>query len=76
MIDFSRLQINRAKRCQLLTGSFEGNEFACPCKCAKACYFTKEQQLGLALHTEIKVAKNRNLLIFGELYAPTNNEEA
>lgn len=33
-----------AMRCQLLTGSFEGNERCCPCESPKQCCFTKEER--------------------------------
>jgi hypothetical protein len=36
-------ELAMAKRCQLVTGSFEGNEHSCPCKCQGDCKFTREE---------------------------------
>ncbi len=45
-----------AMRCQLLTGSFEGNERCCPCESPRQCCFTKEERDFWRKHPKIGIA--------------------
>lgn len=56
--------LEQAKRCQLLAGSFEGNERSCPCMTGKDCVFSCEQRQDLDQHPEVVKRREENYQLF------------
>ena len=64
MSKFSGRKIGIAKRCQLLTGSFSGNDYACPCEGPAQCKLTQEERHELAEDLTVVYSQKRNRLLF------------
>lgn len=60
-------RVAMAKRCCLLTGSFDLDTTACPCDRATECYFTVEERAELLQLPEVQAAKARNLAYFNSV---------
>lgn len=68
MMDLTPRELEQAKRCQLLAGSFEGNERCCPCTNAGLCIFSMSDREVLKNHPEVVKRKEENWALFrGEM---------
>lgn len=53
-------KLAQALRCQLLTGSFEGNERSCPCESPDKCQLTRAERIWFKDHPDVLAARERN----------------
>jgi len=56
-----------ARRCQLLTGSFDGNQIACPCEESQDCMLTELEREHYKKHPTIIDTLNQQLDTFNQL---------
>lgn len=55
---------NIAKRCQLITGSFEANKNKCPCAAPGDCLLSEQERVVLREHPEVVASAIKNLKEF------------
>lgn len=68
-------EIAIAKRCQLITGSFDGDECCCPCEGPADCQFVSEQRELLKNLPEIQERIELNRQRYNELTQENQTKE-